>query len=238
MGFEPTTFCMASRRSSQLSYSRAESEFSVGVIEGQASPKWSSDNSNQASVPRPRVLAPPIVGEAVDQHQAVAAAVVDPVARYGAVGAGIEDLDPHPVGRGSQAYLHGLVRPGAAVLDGVRNELAQQAAPGDGGWAREAPPGPTDTERRAAPAALVPPGTENDTFLVAAIASISREKNGTPRGGGCHPTTIAALPLPALRRRGGVATQRPAKPFTPVRFWSAPLSGGASAPRSQITRYG
>src|SRR3954465_10481381 len=25
------------------------------------------------------------------------------------------------------------------------------------------------------------------------------------------------------RRRGGVATQRPAKPFTPVRFWSAPL---------------
>jgi hypothetical protein len=24
MGFEPTTFCMASRRSSQLSYSRAE----------------------------------------------------------------------------------------------------------------------------------------------------------------------------------------------------------------------
>ena len=30
MGFEPTTFCMASRRSSQLSYSRAESEFSVG----------------------------------------------------------------------------------------------------------------------------------------------------------------------------------------------------------------
>ena len=53
MGFEPTTFCMASRRSSQLSYSRAESEFSVGVIEGQASPKWSSDNSNQASVPDP-----------------------------------------------------------------------------------------------------------------------------------------------------------------------------------------
>src|SRR3954468_11841766 len=25
------------------------------------------------------------------------------------------------------------------------------------------------------------------------------------------------------RRRGGVATQRPAKPCTPVRFWSAPL---------------
>src|SRR5947209_1920324 len=27
------------------------------------------------------------------------------------------------------------------------------------------------------------------------------------------------------RRRGGVATQRPAKPFTPVRFRSAPLRG-------------
>jgi hypothetical protein len=27
MGFEPTTFCMASRRSSQLSYSRANGGF-------------------------------------------------------------------------------------------------------------------------------------------------------------------------------------------------------------------
>jgi hypothetical protein len=27
MGFEPTTFCMASRRSSQLSYSRVNGEF-------------------------------------------------------------------------------------------------------------------------------------------------------------------------------------------------------------------
>jgi hypothetical protein len=30
MGFEPTTFCMASRRSSQLSYSRAAIEYSPG----------------------------------------------------------------------------------------------------------------------------------------------------------------------------------------------------------------
>jgi hypothetical protein len=28
MGFEPTTFCMASRRSSQLSYIRAEAKYS------------------------------------------------------------------------------------------------------------------------------------------------------------------------------------------------------------------
>src|SRR3954469_21620729 len=31
MGLEPTTFCMASRRSSQLSYSRASGEYSPGV---------------------------------------------------------------------------------------------------------------------------------------------------------------------------------------------------------------
>jgi hypothetical protein len=31
MGFEPTTFCMASRRSSQLSYSRAEPDSSFDV---------------------------------------------------------------------------------------------------------------------------------------------------------------------------------------------------------------
>jgi hypothetical protein len=31
MGFEPTTFCMASRRSSQLSYSRAAAHFTAGL---------------------------------------------------------------------------------------------------------------------------------------------------------------------------------------------------------------
>jgi hypothetical protein len=31
MGFEPTTFCMASRRSSQLSYSRVNGESSFGA---------------------------------------------------------------------------------------------------------------------------------------------------------------------------------------------------------------
>ncbi len=30
MGFEPTTFCMASRRSSQLSYSRAREQYRRG----------------------------------------------------------------------------------------------------------------------------------------------------------------------------------------------------------------
>ena len=36
MGFEPTTFCMASRRSSQLSYSRtgADSSSMRGALEG------------------------------------------------------------------------------------------------------------------------------------------------------------------------------------------------------------
>ena len=33
MGLEPTTFCMASRRSSQLSYSRIEGQFTgAGLI--------------------------------------------------------------------------------------------------------------------------------------------------------------------------------------------------------------
>ena len=32
MGLEPTTFCMASRRSSQLSYSRASGEYSPGRL--------------------------------------------------------------------------------------------------------------------------------------------------------------------------------------------------------------
>ena len=31
MGLEPTTFCMASRRSSQLSYIRRATEYSLGV---------------------------------------------------------------------------------------------------------------------------------------------------------------------------------------------------------------
>ena len=34
MGLEPTTFCMASRRSSQLSYSRTAAQYSLGVAGG------------------------------------------------------------------------------------------------------------------------------------------------------------------------------------------------------------
>src|SRR5512132_3839156 len=45
MGFEPTTFCMASRRSSQLSYSRTtshESSFTTGIAPLDTSPaNWS-----------------------------------------------------------------------------------------------------------------------------------------------------------------------------------------------------
>jgi hypothetical protein len=39
MGFEPTTFCMASRRSSQLSYSRASGEFYPRSGEASAAPE-------------------------------------------------------------------------------------------------------------------------------------------------------------------------------------------------------
>ena len=37
MGLEPTTFCMASRRSSQLSYIRAGSKYSPGYAASNAS---------------------------------------------------------------------------------------------------------------------------------------------------------------------------------------------------------
>jgi hypothetical protein len=37
MGFEPTTFCMASRRSSQLSYIRAGAKYSLGYAASNAS---------------------------------------------------------------------------------------------------------------------------------------------------------------------------------------------------------
>src|SRR2546421_5743073 len=40
-----------------------------------------------------------------------------------------------------------------------------------------------------------------------------------------HEPSRRPATLDPLRRRGGVVTQRPAKPFTPVRFRSAPLLG-------------
>ena len=42
MGFEPTTFCMASRRSSQLSYSRASGEFYPRSAEASVAPETST----------------------------------------------------------------------------------------------------------------------------------------------------------------------------------------------------
>ena len=45
MGFEPTTFCMASRRSSQLSYSRAAPEYSPGSRARQAPDRRGSARS-------------------------------------------------------------------------------------------------------------------------------------------------------------------------------------------------
>jgi hypothetical protein len=50
-GFEPSTFCMASRRSSQLSYSRRPAEYSRGPGPGYASASPSTSSSNQARLP-------------------------------------------------------------------------------------------------------------------------------------------------------------------------------------------
>jgi hypothetical protein len=59
MGFEPTTFCMASRRSSQLSYSRRGGQYSRGFRSGQASARPSTSSSNQARLPPARVCSRP-----------------------------------------------------------------------------------------------------------------------------------------------------------------------------------
>jgi hypothetical protein len=48
MGFEPTTFCMASRRSSQLSYSRVAVEYSRGACPDPAPPVLSPGASRDA----------------------------------------------------------------------------------------------------------------------------------------------------------------------------------------------
>jgi hypothetical protein len=56
MGFEPTTFCMASRRSSQLSYSRAEGDSSLVArfpAYGGEAPEGSGVASGAVSLPIP-----------------------------------------------------------------------------------------------------------------------------------------------------------------------------------------
>ena len=69
-GFEPSTFCMASRRSSQLSYSRARAQYSRGLdvidrVELELEP-------GEAAA-RVDLLAAPAAGQTVHQEQAVAA---------------------------------------------------------------------------------------------------------------------------------------------------------------------
>jgi hypothetical protein len=49
MGFEPTTFCMASRRSSQLSYSRAVADSSFAPAVPAAPNKFGQSRSMVAS---------------------------------------------------------------------------------------------------------------------------------------------------------------------------------------------
>lgn len=44
MGFEPTTFCMASRRSSQLSYIRGTAKYSLAFLAGSAADRAPADD--------------------------------------------------------------------------------------------------------------------------------------------------------------------------------------------------
>ena len=93
-GFEPSTFCMASRRSSQLSYSRANGEYSpasrrlrlvVPAAEGQLEPGDAAALGG--------AIEAPAVGETVHEHEAPAALARDPFDRLGSGIARVEHLD-------------------------------------------------------------------------------------------------------------------------------------------------
>src|SRR4051794_2663320 len=133
-GFEPSTFCMASRRSSQLSYSRAGAEYSrgpgalrelcaaaldvVGGVEVELEPGEAAALVD--------VLATPAGGEPVHEQEAVSALRLEAVAGAGGVRARVEDLDANLLVRRGDPDLDRLVLAGAAVLDGVRDELGEK----------------------------------------------------------------------------------------------------------------
>src|SRR3954470_18459265 len=77
------------------------------------------------------------------------------------------------------------------------------------------------TERRAIAAAPVPPGIEKEVVFASIKGQVEEERPART-----YMFDRTAATLGALRRRGGVVTQRPAKPFTPVRFRSSPLRRG------------
>ena len=71
-------------------------------------------------------LATPAVRQVLDQQQAVAAVgMLDALRRVRAAPARIEDLDAHALTTRPDSHLHDLVGPGAAMLHGVRDELAE-----------------------------------------------------------------------------------------------------------------
>jgi hypothetical protein len=62
----------------------------------------------------------------LDEHQPVAAVrVLDALGRLEVAPARVDHLDAQPVGRGGDPHLDLLARAGAAVLDGVGDQLAE-----------------------------------------------------------------------------------------------------------------
>src|SRR5205823_261090 len=85
----------------------------------------------------------------------------------------------------------------------------------------------------ALPAELIALNETRLSAPTAATARVSPPPAGSARRSG---STRLTLRLDPCWRRGGVATQRPAKPFTPVRFRSSPYAGLRGVLRRGIPR--
>jgi hypothetical protein len=140
------------------------------------------------------LVATPAVRQSVDEQEAVAALRLEPVARPRSVRSRVEDLDADLlVGRGDPD-LDRLVLSGAAVLNRVRDELREKQREPVPNRVRKA--ASTDRiDRRARPAARVPPGTQNETVFVSMMTRADgtfRPANDNPYQGKSRPPA----PLP------------------------------------------
>ena len=70
------------------------------------------------------------------------------------------------------------------------------------------------------PERITPPALSGGVFVATAFAKTTQ---AVPGGLGCL-LGVGRIRVPEVGPRGGVVTQRSAKPFTPVQFWSWPPS--------------
>ncbi len=113
------------------------------------------------------------------------------------------------------------VQPARGLPGAVQRHAAGREA-GDARPRRGGPDGVRQSERRPQPAAADRPAGLSQ-HASAAIGSTGTPLHTTPhRTRANGPGAAGPIPLRPIWRRGGVATQRPAKPSTPVRFRSSP----------------